>query len=296
MTSNQPRSTGHDSCGGVIDPSFSGALAEASDCVAIAADAGRLLHRRFGDPGVVAAKGASSDSGRVWDVVTEVDTACEERIVQSIRELSPNASILAEESGVSSHASSANLAASDDLWVVDPLDGTLNFAAGIPMFAVSIARYQQGALTAGVIHAPILCETWTIDSTGPRCNGVPIHCSGAVRAHETVLAASGSGQSLPGLARAFRSWRRVGSAALSLAWVAGGRFGAYVQTGMLQPWDLAVGAPLVQAAGGEVRRIDLEPWEFDINQPTGMVASAASISDEVLTVVRSAFDTMQVHE
>lgn len=189
-----------------------------------------------------------------------------------------------------------NLAAHDELWVVDPLDGTLNFAAGLPMFAVSIARYQHGSLTAGVIHAPILSETWTIDSAGARCNGHVVRCTQAEHAHETVLAASGSGQSLPGLARAFRSWRRVGSAALSLAWVAGGRFGAYVQTGLLQPWDLAVGAPLVQAAGGQVSGIDLQPWTFQLDHPTGMVASAGSVADEVETVVQAAFDTLQVHE
>lgn len=281
------RRTGHDAFGGVFDPSFEGVLGSAAEIVSIAAAAGQLIHARFGHPGSVSAKGDLGASGRVFDVVTEVDMACEELIVGRIRRASPGAVILAEEGGVHDGREQPDLALVDDLWVVDPLDGTLNFSAGIPMCAVSIARYQRGQIVAGVIHAPMLAETWTIDETGARCNGAPIHVNASERAHQTILAASGSGKHLAEIARSFRSWRRIGSAALSLAWVAGGRFGGYVQMGSLQPWDLAVGAPLVLAAGGVITDQHLQPWTISFDHPTGLVASSQSIHQELCATLQS---------
>ncbi len=281
------RRTGHDASGGVIDPSFGGTLGAAAEIVSIAAAAGQLIHARFGTPGDVAAKGDVGSSGRVFDVVTEVDMACEALIVDHIRRISPGAVILAEEGGVHDAHHHTDLALLDDLWVVDPLDGTLNFSAGLPMCAVSIAHYRRGEIVAGVIHAPMLAETWTIDETGPRCNGAPIRVNSSAHAHQTVLAASGSGKDLAAIARPFRSWRRVGSAALSLAWVAGGRFGAYVQMGALQPWDLAVGAPLVQAAGGVITDHHLRPWTINFDSSTGLVASAETIFPELTSTLES---------
>jgi myo-inositol-1(or 4)-monophosphatase len=295
----QQRDTGHTASGRVEDCSFGGVLGQAEALVAIADAAGQMLHARFGDPGLVSAKGVVSDSGRVFDVVTELDMQCEALITERIRALSPHATLLAEEGGVTTGEPAdasreavperaTSIASAEDLWVIDPLDGTLNFAAGIPLCAVSIGRYQRGKIIAGVIHAPMIAETWTIDETGPRCNGRPIRVAQEQFTHETLLAAGGAGRSFGTLAGEFRSWRRLGSAALSLAWVAGGRLGAYVQLGSLHPWDTAVGAPLVLAAGGVVTDQDFRPWTPRFDGPTGMIAGNPSLHQHVA-------DTLQSH-
>lgn len=270
-----------------------------SDIVEIAAAAGDLLRDRFGDPGLVSAKGDLGHEGRVFDVVTELDHACEALIIDRIARISPDAYVVAEERGVvrASQPESGPrlpyehdaLAQVEDLWIVDPLDGTLNYSQSLPLFAVSIARYRFGVPVAGVVHAPMLNESWTFtEDGGARLNGDPISVHPAASAHETLLAAGGAGRATRGVGLQFRSWRRVGSAALSLAWVAGGRFGAYVQLGELQPWDVAAGVPIVRAAGGHVTDHHLQPWTNPLATSTGIVAAPPGIHDEVSRTIAAA--------
>jgi myo-inositol-1(or 4)-monophosphatase len=251
----------------------------------IAREAGAMLRERFGDPGQIDAKGPLSDrtDGEVtalaFDLVTECDHASEKIILGRIQALNPAAVVLAEESGhveaiVPAGAGGGSLAEADDLWIVDPLDGTVNFANSLPGFSVSIARYSRGVPVAGAIYDPLVDECFTFAAgEGARRNGVPIHVSSSERTHESVLGLGSSRGLFPNVTREFRTWRRVGSAALSLAYTASGRFGAHVTMGGLSPWDLAAGAPLIEHAGGLVVTTSFEDWSPVLEGTAGVVAA-----------------------
>lgn len=242
--------------------------------------AGGLLRERFGNPGPITGKGQLHDTDRIYDVVTELDFACEQLIVESIRALSPNAVVLAEEGGVSlanPDQPIATLADAEDLWLVDPLDGTVNFAHSIPFFCVSIARYQCGVPVAGVIYDPMLDELFAFEGDEATRNGEPISVRQGKSPNESILGVGSLGTRAQVVAREFRSWRRMGSAALSLAYVACGRYDAYVQLGNLAPWDYGTGAPLVLAAGGTLTDHLLEQWIHPLEGMTGVVAAPQGI-------------------
>ncbi len=257
--------------------------------IEIANDAGELLASRFGNPGSISLKGAADDDGFVRDLVTEVDHLCEELVLDRIFSAFPNAVVLAEEGGV--HTRQTESASQmdyvpeeiEDLWLVDPLDGTINFAHGIPLFCVSIARYRFGQPLEGVIHAPVLGETHTFSwPDHATFNGDVVLSSGCRRVEEGVVLIGGKiGFDSP-VATRFRQWRRLGSAALSLAWVACGRIDAYVNYESLNPWDLGAGVPMIQCAGGLVSNNTSGSWNPVLHGTSGVIASGAQIHSDVL--------------
>jgi myo-inositol-1(or 4)-monophosphatase len=216
----------------------------------LAREAGTLLRDRFDGPRTIEHKSPK-------DLVTDADRASEALIVAAIRARFPGAAILGEEGGV--YAGS-----SGERFVVDPLDGTSNYAHHYPMYCVSIGYERDGVLEAGAIYAPVLDELFAAQrGAGATRNGAPIRVSGAERVAEAMLCTG----FVPGQfeERNIREWtaasraalavRRDGSAALDLAAVAMGRFDAFWEW-RLKPWDVAAGTLIVREAGGMVSAID----------------------------------------
>lgn len=186
------------------------------------------------------------------DVVTEYDTASEESIRASILHAHPDSRILGEEGGTVGDGAV--------LWLVDPIDGTSDFARGIAQFCVSIAAAVDGELTAGVIYDPVAENLFTADLTGAWLDGQPLRSTGAAEASAATLltdypaardvaAGPAAGQRFAMLVDEFRSVRRGGSGALGLAHVAAGWVDCTFGTST-HPWDIAAGALLVRQAGG----------------------------------------------
>ncbi|WP_113704664.1 inositol monophosphatase family protein [Nonomuraea lactucae] len=187
------------------------------------------------------------------DPVTEHDRAAEETIRAVITSRWPRSAIVGEEGG--------ETGSGDLCWYVDPIDGTANFAAGLPFFCVSIAAAVRGELVAGVIYDPVRDDEFTASTAGAWCNGTPIRSTGASRDREAMLLSSyptpldletHGEEALRRYGRflaSFSAVRRPGSAALKLAHVAAGWADAAYGT-RSQPWDVAAGALLVRQAGG----------------------------------------------
>jgi myo-inositol-1(or 4)-monophosphatase len=271
------------------------AASRRADCERIAREAGALLRSRFGDPGEVRGKGTPEQVARMHDLVTEVDGLSEQLILGRIAELNPDAVVLAEEGGLTSPDGShtdQNPGTAAETWLVDPLDGTINFAHGIPHFCVSIACWRDGAPVAGAILDPMVGELFSFEWTSADDNAA-FHDGQRIRledgeAGRTILYVGGGTTAMIPLIRRFRSWRRMGSAALALAWVATGRCGAYVQTGSLSPWDWGVGAPFVEAAGGTVTDGGGLAWPARLTGTTGIIAAPAGIHAEIADLAAAA--------
>jgi myo-inositol-1(or 4)-monophosphatase len=202
------------------------------------------------------------------DLVTDADRAAEDFITEKLKHECPNDAIIAEE-GTKIPGDSGRR------WIVDPLDGTNNFAHGFVAFAVSIALIENGALKVGVVHAPALGKTFAAQAgAGATLNGNRIQVSRIATVGQAI-AATGFPYERRTLARnnlaefnrimmEVQGIRRVGSAALDLCWVAAGRWDAYWEL-HLQPWDVAAGILICQEAGGTVT--DLSGGPIDINRP-----------------------------
>ena len=274
------------------------ATARRADCVRIALEAGELLRSRFGRPGTIQGKGDVLDEDRMYDLVTEVDFLSEQLVLARIAELDPDALVLAEEGGLTRADRSMSMGAdagrdpaeAEELWLVDPIDGTINFAHGVPHFCVSIACWRRGEPVAGAIVDPMIGETfsfeWDDAETGSERasfhDGARVHLGAGPLSTNSLLTIGGGGPALRPLMRRFRSWRRIGSAALALAWVGVGRCGAYVQTGDLSPWDWAVGVPFVEAAGGVVADGTGQPWRPRLQGVSGVIAAPSNIHSDIL--------------
>ncbi|MSP59531.1 MAG: inositol monophosphatase [Myxococcales bacterium] len=217
--------------------------------IAIAREAGALLAEGQGR------RHAATVKSSPFDLVTEYDRRAEELILARLRAAFPGDRILAEESGLSGTASGAR-------WVVDPLDGTTNFAHGLPLFAVSIAREVAGVVEVGVVHAPALGLTFAARrGDGATCNGAPIRVSDCDHLAAALLATGfptdrqtsdeNNFAQFIAFQRRAQGVRRLGSAALDLALVARGTYDGFWEM-KLKPWDVAAGALLVVEAGGTV--------------------------------------------
>ncbi|MCA9051863.1 MAG: inositol monophosphatase [Planctomycetaceae bacterium] len=221
------------------------------------------------------------------DLVSDADLMAERSCAQVIHQHFPDHSILAEE----------ELKADVDtehLWVVDPLDGTTNFAHQIPHFAVSIAYVHKGISQLGVIFNPIR-QDWFIAERGRGAmhNGRPIRVSKQAALNEALI---GTGfyydrgeimeATLASIGRLFRQQihgiRRFGTASLDLSAVASGQFGAYFEY-QLSPWDFAAGKLLVEEAGGRVSTCSGEELPL---QKSSVLASNGLLHDQVLDLVR----------
>jgi myo-inositol-1(or 4)-monophosphatase len=225
--------------------------------VAIAREAGAVLLEHLERPREIAEK------GRRADIVTDADRASEAIVVARLRREYPLATILAEESGV--HAGT-----NDERWIVDPLDGTTNFAHGYPLFCVSIAYERGGELIAGAIFAPAMGECFAAErGAGARSNHRAIGVSAIDRVAGAMTCTGFHPADFERNATCFRAVseraqavRRDGSAALDLAYVACGRFDGFWEFD-LSPWDVAAGTLLVREAGGTVTGVDGSPAALD---------------------------------
>jgi myo-inositol-1(or 4)-monophosphatase len=233
------------------------------------------------------------------DVVTEVDHLSEEAILATIGQSFPGDAILAEESGRSGPETEA--AGSDPeaaphaerLWIVDPLDGTINYANGIPVFAVSVALAIDGRPSVGVVLDPLRDEIFTAArGEGATLDGQPIHHPAKERLGDAVVAlalpAWGFARHERRIRKAIRVPRSMGSATLALAYVANGRFDAYVQLRGLSLWDICAAGLIAEEAGACVTSATGDPW-FDVghaNRSIGIVAAAPGHHGALLHLLR----------
>ena len=202
------------------------------------------------------------------DVVTEVDHLCEGLIMRAVQERYPNDHFYAEEIG---EVAALGEAKSERVWIVDPLDGTVNYANGIPFFCVSIALVADGRPVVGVVFDPTRDETFAAAADGPSLrNGDPIHVGdkGLLQDLVVTLAVGGRGTARKRHAamKTIRAHRSMGSAALTLSYVACGRFDIYAQGAGLSAWDVAAAGLIAERAGATVTTLDGQPW-FDLAYP-----------------------------
>ncbi len=242
--------------------------------------AGAFLHASLGRTTRIDYKGSPTN------LVTDMDRGAEALIIETLRTHCPDHSILTEEGG-------ALPGETTHRWVIDPLDGTTNYAHGVPIYAVSIALEVDGVPVLGVVYDPSRDECFLAErGAGASLNGRPIHVSGALTLCESVLA-TGFAYTIReqrhtnlaehgALALRCRALREIGSAALSLASVAAGRFDGFWEL-RLGPWDVAAGALLVEEAGGRVT--DLAGGPLDPRAPAP-VASNGHVHAEILDTLK----------
>ncbi len=217
--------------------------------VRLAREAGALQRERWRTRPSIRTKSTAAD------LVTEVDHACETLIVEALRGERPHDAIVAEEGRGEDHADARWR------WIIDPLDGTVNFAHGYPRFCVSIGVEHQGERTVGVVYDPILDELFhALRGAGAFANGERIRVSSEGDLGRSLLATGfaydphGREQNLVhfgAFMNRTRGLRRDGSAALDLSYVACGRLDGFWEL-HLHPWDVAAGFLLVEEAGGRV--------------------------------------------
>lgn len=207
------------------------------------------------------------------DLVTDVDLRAEAAIVAAIRERFPEHAVLAEEGSVGGDDP-------DRRWIIDPLDGTTNFAHGFPFFCVSVAFALRGEPVVGVVYDPTLDETFVgVRGQGATLNGRPLAVSATADLRRSLLA-TGFPYRRASLGRALRQFaalsfqaravRRVGSAALDAAYVAAGRLDGYWEA-IVNDWDVAAGVVLAREAGAVVT--DLAGRDFQLGAGEICVAS-----------------------
>ncbi|MDI9550958.1 MAG: inositol monophosphatase family protein [Bacteroidota bacterium] len=244
----------------------------------ITREAGKLLAERFGHPQEVDFKGDI-------DMVTETDRLSERLLMEKISSAFPDHGILSEESP----AVKGN---SEWRWVIDPLDGTTNYAHGFPFFCVSIALEKQGSLVWGAVFDPLRDEMFEAAlGAGARLNGSPIRVSKVDRLADAFLATGfpydirvnpdNNLDHFSAMATRSLAIRRAGSAALDLAYTAAGRFDGFWEL-KLKPWDTAAGTLIVSEAGGCVT--DLDGSDHHLESPA-VVASNGLIHGEMLAVL-----------
>jgi myo-inositol-1(or 4)-monophosphatase len=233
------------------------------------------------------------------DLVTEADLASERLIVDAIRAEFPGHAILSEE-GLGDQQMATGVGY---LWVVDPLDGTINYAHGYPVWGPSLALAQRGRVVLGVSYDPLRDEIfWAQRGQGAWCNGQPLRVSTTARLRDALVATGFAYQraTLSTISRDevlgnnlaefgavmphVQGVRRAGAAVLDLGHLAAGRLDAYWEM-HLQPWDWAVGWLLVEEAGGLVTNLHGQPWSLDTNH---LVATNGPLHDELLAALRSA--------
>ena len=243
---------------------------------AIAREAGKLML-------VERAKGFEVDFKAAHDVVTRVDRLVEDFIRGELKRAFPSDTVHGEERGVSGTA--------ERIWYVDPIDGTLNFTQGIPMYCVSMGFAVAGEMVLGVIYEPNRDELFSgARGAGVKLNGQRVRCSNTQNLGDAVLATGfppprdGDIDNVPIFARVVRKTRnvrRLGSAAIDLAYVACGRLDGFWEFN-LSPWDTAAGFLLVEEAGGRVT--DENGDQYHVNAK-GIVAVANGLHGQLMSLI-----------
>src|SRR6476620_5213350 len=221
--------------------------------------------------------------------VTAADRHAEEILREELEHARPGYGFLGEEGGAREGSDKTHR------WIVDPLDGTLNFLHGIPHFAISIGLERESTIVAGLVYNPVTDELFTAErGKGAFLNDQRLRVAARKRLADAVVACA-----LPHPSRGdveltrsehnmvqdrVAGLRRLGAAALDLAWVAAGRFDAYWERG-LSPWDMAAGIALVREAGGFVTDLD---GREDMLKTGGIIAGTDAIHRELLQTLKSA--------
>ena len=246
-----------------------------------ARDAGHVLMEKFGRITAVTKKGDIN-------LVTEADLASEQLIAERIKSHFPKHSILAEEGGdvikIEGEASWK--------WIIDPLDGTTNYAHGYPCFCVTIALEHNSEIVVGVTYDPTRNELFAAEKgSGATLNGKPVRVSTTDKLGESLIVTgfpydvkqrANFARHLTQFLLSSRGVRRDGSAAIDMAYVACGRFDGFWEEG-LNPWDVAAGKLLIEEAGGVVTYYDGS--KFNIYKPP-ICASNGTIHQQMLDVLR----------
>jgi myo-inositol-1(or 4)-monophosphatase len=228
------------------------------------------------------------------DVVTEADHLSEALILDAIRARYPDDAILAEETGEHrAIAGEAPTSGRGRVWIVDPLDGTVNYANGLPVFCVSIGLVVDGRPSVGVILDPTRHEAFAATLDGPATlAGRPVRASDKGGLSDFVISMGLNGRTATTRARnvrkAIRISRSMGSAALALAYVANGRFDAFIQQGGLSAWDVAAAGLIAERGGARVTSMNGGPW-FDLAhspKSIGIVAAPPAHHEALVTLVR----------
>ncbi len=230
----------------------------ALQALAVVEESGAIINANHAHPHTIRHK------GRI-DLVTETDIAVEAFLKERLATLAPQAGFLAEESA-------EDLSLPDTCWIIDPVDGTTNFAHGLPLTVTSVAYRLNGEIVLGIVNAPLLRECFIAEKgKGAWRNGERISVS-SVTACENALIATGFPYEIASrvdeilermrpVLSSCHGVRRCGAAALDLAWTACGRFDAFYED-ELKPWDMAAGALLVTEAGGSISNLDGSPFDL----------------------------------
>lgn len=245
----------------------------------IAREAGSILQSRYGKDHHLGMKGDV-------DFATEADHMAEEFILTQIRQKYPTHLVVAEETG-SNHISS------NHAWYIDPLDGTINFVHGIPMYCVSIAYAYQGRIILGVVYDPCRDECFSAEAgMGARLNGVTISVSKTNSIGQSLLVSGFPSEINPTyhsnlrhfsrLAVRSRGVRDLGSAAIDLCYVACGRVDAFWEL-ILHPWDYAAGGLIACEAGAVVTTAEGKPLSYQ--NASSVLASNPALHPEILKVL-----------
>ena len=252
--------------------------------LAAARAAAEILRENFGKINAADIREKSQN-----DFLTFVDEASEQKIIGMIRQAYPTHAILAEESGHSDQSGEYE-------WIIDPLDGTKNYIAGIPLFAVSIGLRYQGQMQLGVVHDPIRGDIFhALRNQGAYHDGRKMKVSQRSEPAGCLIATGFPFKQKEILANYLGSFkdiflncsgvRRMGAAALDLAYLAAGRFDAFWEVG-LSPWDMAAGSLLIEEAGGSLSDF----WGNDKYLENGYIlASNGRLHDFLLDITKTHF-------
>lgn len=246
--------------------------------VRAAKKSGRIVMDGFRRPGEAVEKGRR-------ELVTSSDRASESAIIETIRDAFPDDAVIAEESAPGAREAGF-------VWIIDPLDGTNNFAHGYPFFSVAIAVEESGRLQSGVVYDPLRDECFVAErGAGASLNGEAIGVSSAEHLSSSLVATGfpydrddETDNNLANLNRfilSVRGIRRGGSAELDLVYVASGRLDGFWELG-LKAWDVSAGGLIVEEAGGRVTNFDGADWD---HRRGDIVASNGRIHDEMLSVI-----------
>lgn len=220
-----------------------------------------------------------------FDLVTQADKECEQKIIEMISEKYPEHSFLGEETGRADKES-------DYLWIIDPIDGTVNYAHRFPQFCCSIGLYYKGEAVLGVIYAPCDNELFYAQKNqGAFLNGQKISVSKISELKRCLLATGFPALKDEALRKNldyFKTFlgkvqaiRRPGSAALDLCYVACGRLDGFWELG-LSPWDTAAGAIILQEAGGKITNLDNDTFDCHIK---GLIATNGIVHKEIQNII-----------
>lgn len=257
-----------------------GPVAARDIALAVGREAAALLQRGWGHAGRIDRK------VNAWDLVTEWDTRVEQLVAERLARATPGVPLLGEEGGVRAGSAPAR-------WLVDPVDGTVNFAHGFPLFSISIGYEREGRLEAGVVMAPALgWEFAAARGAGATLSGERLEVSSVTELERAMLVTGFPVDRAVSPRNNFKEFehfqlkagavRRLGSASLDLCFVARGWIDGYWEY-KLKPWDLAAGALIVEEAGGRVTGIRGEPFDVDRGE---CVASNGRIHDQIVAELR----------